>query len=39
MNKKDLIFTALLISFVIYKIKTFKIGPCSPEMELLINGK
>ena len=23
----------------IYKVKTFKIGPCSPEMELLINGK
>ena len=28
-----------ITSVVLYMIATYEIGPCSPEMELLINGK
>ena len=39
MKKIDILFGVIIVAFTIYKIKIFKIGPCSPEMELLINGK
>ena len=35
--KKILIYSLLIVPIVIYQVCTFKVGPCSPEMERTMN--
>jgi hypothetical protein len=36
-NKIKVAIGVLVVSVIAYKIKNFKVGPCSPEMEKMIN--
>lgn len=38
-TKKAILLGILIVSFIAYDVLRFKVGPCSPELEILINGK
>lgn len=39
MRIKPLLVISSVVLLVVYNVLTFKVGPCSPEMEILINNK
>lgn len=37
--KKEVIIATVITSLILYKIITFKVGPCSPEREMLLSNR